>query len=153
MTYYRTIFYPNLTKKKSKENFVLEIRSISQGGEGGGEGKRGICIRAVNPGSSVYDRAYSWRYRLLGTPMQLHNEVVTAIAAINLAEARVCMRTSDVSGKTGYGNACKSCNKSIIYIWAGREESVTGRDRVGVKGKRDSRQGVLERSARYGAAD
>ena len=109
-------FYPNLTKKKSKENFVLEIRSISQGGEGGGEGKRGICIRAVNPGSSVYDRAYSWRYRLLGTPMQLHNEVVTAIAAINLAEARVCMRTSDVSGKTGYGNACKSCNKSIIYI-------------------------------------
>lgn len=31
-------------EKKSKENFVLEIRSISQGG--GGEEERGICIRA-----------------------------------------------------------------------------------------------------------
>lgn len=62
------------------------------------------------------------RYRLLGTPMQLHNEVVTAIAAINLAVCRrcVCMWTSDVSGKTEYGNACKSCNKSIIYICRSR---------------------------------
>lgn len=152
MTYYRTIFYPNLTKKKAKKTLSSKFARFRKEEEE--EKERGESERnAVNPGSSVYDRAYSWRYRLLGTPMQLHNEVVRAIAAINLAEARVCMRTSDVSGKMGYGNACKSCNKSIIYIWAGREESVTGRDRVGVKGKRDSRQGVLERSARYGAAD
>ena len=46
-------------------------------------------------------------------------------------------------------------NRAInqLFIFEPAEESVTGRDRVGVKGKRDSRQGVLERSARYGAAD
>lgn len=55
----------------------------------------------MNPGSSFYDRGYSWRYRLPGTPMQLHNEVVTAIACDKLGANCACMRASDVSGKSG----------------------------------------------------
>lgn len=122
---------PNLAnekEKKKKQENESEIRSISQGGEE----KRGIDgsiwakrSKRREPGFKLLRSRLQLdprRYRLLGTPMQLHNEVVTAIAAINLAVCRrcVCMWTSDVSGKTEYGNACKSCNKSIIYICRSR---------------------------------
>lgn len=144
MMYYRTTekfgtikFLPHLDpnlasrnekEKKKKQENESEIRSISQGGEE----KRGIDggiwakrSKRREPGFKLLRSRLQLdprRYRLLGTPMQLHNEVVTAIAAINLAVCRrcVCMWTSDVSGKTEYGNACKSCNKSIIYICRSR---------------------------------
>lgn len=118
----------NEKEKKKKQENESEIRSISQGGEE----KRGIDggiwakrSKRREPGFKLLRSRLQLdprRYRLLGTPMQLHNEVVTAIAAINLAVCRrcVCMWTSDVSGKTEYGNACKSCNKSIIYICRSR---------------------------------
>lgn len=77
MMYYRTTekfgtikFLPHLDpnlasrsekEKKKKQENESEIRSISQGGEE----KRGMVSErngrnAVNPGSSFYDRAYSW---------------------------------------------------------------------------------------------
>lgn len=59
----------NRKKKREKRKEMNERNSARIGKEDWG----------VNPGSSFYDRGYSWRYRLPGTPMQLHNEVVTAI--------------------------------------------------------------------------
>lgn len=50
---------------------------------------------------------------------------------------------------SGYGNRYKSCNKSIIYI--AFADRVTGRDRVGVKGKRDWKQPYFARALCHGS--
>lgn len=139
MMYYRTtekfdtnIFAPSRSKsskwKRKKEKIRKRIRNSLDFARRGRKEGNGIWAKRSKrrePGFKLLRSRLQLdprRYRLLGTPMQLHNEVVTAIAAINLAVCRrcVCMWTSDVSGKTEYGNACKSCNKSIIYICRSR---------------------------------